>query len=109
MLLGLGGHAISTGDLADFDTMIGRTVIGDKFIQGSADAGSHIGVIAGSFSEKRVPYKLHDLIQRDRRFRRIDNSFEFGFKAHILATPIEVSVVPTGLRSTFSHPGFTPG
>ena len=62
--------------------MIGRTVIRSKFIQGSANAGSHIGVIAGSLGEKRVPYKLNDLIQRDRRFRGVDDSFEFWFKAH---------------------------
>src|SRR5205814_1415232 len=81
VLLGFGRHAVSASDLADFNATIRDTVIGEKFVQSSADAGPHVGVIAGSVAEKRVPYELNDLIQRDRRFRRVDDSFEFGLKA----------------------------
>src|SRR5437588_11097979 len=97
VLLGFGRHAVSASDLADFNATIRDTVIGEKFVQSSADAGPHVGVTAGSVGEKRVPYELNDLIQRDRRFRRVDASFEFGFKAHDLLGFPDSSVVSSRL------------
>src|SRR5207237_10529976 len=97
VLVGFSRHARAASDLADLNAKIRNSVIGEKFVQSSADAGPHVGVIAGSVGEKRVPYKLNDLIQRDRRFRRVDDSFEFGFKAHDLLGFPDSSVVSSRL------------
>ena len=44
VLLGLGRHAVAAGDLADFDAMLARAVLGDEFFERGTDARLDLGV-----------------------------------------------------------------
>ncbi len=83
MLLGLGGHAIAAGDLADFDAVSGDGVVGDQFFDGGANARADFGgVDFRGLGEDRVLDERDDLVERNRDFGRVDDGFELGFERH---------------------------
>ena len=81
MMLGLGGHAISARDLANLDATVGSSVIVDQFLKRDADARLDL-ILGRAFGDRRLIQQLDNVIERDRRFRRINNGFEFRFKTH---------------------------
>ena len=81
MLLGLGGHAISAGDLADFNATVGSSVVVDQFFERDADARLDL-ILGRAFGHRRLAHQLDNVIERDRRFRRVNNGFKFRFKTH---------------------------
>ncbi len=83
MLIGLGGHAISAGNLADFDAMVGAGVFRNQFFKRSADARLHFrGIDPRSFREQRLLHQRKNLLKGNRRFRCVDNGFELGSETH---------------------------
>ena len=81
MLLGLGGHAISARDLADLNATVGSSVVVDQFLK--RDADTRLDLIVGcAFGDRRFIQQLDNVIERDRRLRRINNGFKFSFKTH---------------------------
>src|SRR5579884_1268537 len=73
VLLGLGGHAISAGDLAELNAMrIGR-VFGAEFLYRDHYCLAQFGVVgdARGFLDER-----NDLVQGDRRFSSVDDGFD---------------------------------
>ena len=81
MLLGLGGHAISARDLANLDAAVGSSAIVDQFLKRDADARLDL-ILGRAFGNRRLFQQLDNVVERDRRFRRINNRFEFRFKTH---------------------------
>ena len=81
MLLGFGGHAISARNLADLDATVGSSVVVDQFIERDADMPLDL-FFGCAFGNRRIAQQLDDVVERDRRLRRIDNRFKFSFKTH---------------------------
>ncbi len=81
MLLGLGGHAISARDLADLDAAVGSSVVVDQFLKRDADVRLDL-FFGRAFGNRRLIQQLDDVIERDRRLRRVNNGFKFRFKTH---------------------------
>ena len=71
--------AVPTGDLAQFDAVALGGIISDQLINGSASLRLQLGF----FSASRIFEQGSDLIESDGRFGRVNNGFNFRFKAHI--------------------------
>ena len=83
VLLGLGGHAVAARHLADFNAVVRRAVFGDEFLERCAHARLRRRFGGAFLFGKRGLFdQLNDLFQRDRRFGRVHNRFDLGFKTH---------------------------
>ena len=80
MLLGLRGHPVSAGDLADFNAVHVQRILDLEFSDGKHYLRPQFGAIGDL---RRILYQGNDLVERDRRFRRVDNGFDFSFKTHL--------------------------
>src|SRR5580658_3082495 len=85
-MLRLCRHSISAGDLANLDAMIRSIVIDYQFLQRETNARLNFGAVGSTFTKNRLLDQFDQLIERHRRFRRVDNGFKFSFKAHGLLT-----------------------
>ena len=84
MLLGLGGHAVSAGHLADLRCRASDPAY--SAVSSSRAARTRDLIVVASSAAPSLAadsfVKLDQLIERDRRFRRVNYGFEFGFKTH---------------------------
>ena len=81
MLLGLGGHAVSASDLADFNAVDVQRILDLEFSDRKHYLRPQFGAIGGL---RGIFDERDNLVGRDRRFRRVDDGFDFGFKAHLI-------------------------
>ena len=79
MLLGLGRHPVSARNLPNLDAVVGCAVLGNQFFQAGAHARPDLGVVRRPVGDNSIFHQLDDLLQRDRRLRRINDSFELSF------------------------------
>ena len=85
MLLGLSRHSVTAGDLADLHAVVGGAVVSDQFFNGPTDTGFDFGVICGgTVADSRFIHQLDHVFQGNRRFRRVNDGFEFGFQTHLV-------------------------
>ena len=75
-------HPISAGHLSDLNTVARGGIIDYEFLQSEPYAGTDLCFSISSFGSDGLSYELHDVIQRNGRFRRVDNCFELGLKTH---------------------------
>src|SRR5882757_7325655 len=66
-----GGHAISTGKLADFDAVVSARIVGEQFFQRGADARFDFDFVRGAGGQNFALHELDDVIQRDGYFGRV--------------------------------------
>ncbi len=83
MLLRLGGHAVPAGNLPNFNSVGGRAIVGHEFFQRSADLRFNLGIVRHTFGDHSLFHEQHDVVERDRRLRRVNNRFKFCFKTHV--------------------------
>src|ERR1035438_1169277 len=83
MLVGLSGHAVSAGDLPDFDSVVCAGVIRDEFFERGADARlDGRGIDSRSFRKCRFLDERINLVEGNGRFGRVNDGFELGSKIH---------------------------
>src|SRR5208282_2703822 len=104
VLLGLGGHAVSAGDVADFDSVVCAGVIRDEFFERGANARLDFrSVDARSLRKQRLLHQRENLVKRDGNFRRVNDSFELGSETHKVSCqclPVESRASPPGGRAS---------
>ena len=61
------------------DAVIAGAVIRNQVVQSCSDAGFRFGLVGCTIVDDRFFYQLENMVERDRRFRRVDDGFEFGF------------------------------
>ena len=90
MLLGLSRHSVTAGDLADLHAVVGGAVVSDQFFSGCADLGLDLRIIDlriidnPALADNRILHQLDHVFQANRRFRRVNDGFEFGFQTHLV-------------------------
>ena len=82
----IGRILIDLGYVAERDIL---AVVSDQFFSGCADLGLDLRIIDlriidnPALADNRILHQLDHVFQANRRFRCIDDSFEFGFKTHV--------------------------
>jgi len=65
--------------MLNFDAVVGGAVIRDQLFQSCSHNRFGLGFVGGAVADDGFFYQLENMVQRDRRFRRVDDGFEFGF------------------------------
>ena len=75
MLLGFGGHPVSAGDLPDFNSVFVQRILDLEFSDCKQYLRAQLSAVCDLGG---IFYERNDLVESDRRFRRVDNGFDLG-------------------------------